>query len=258
MRKLAVGAALSGALALVTLTGAGAHADEIWGGDTTIVDVNVNGGRDIAVGTTNTVTIKGSVTVTDPDGMAFARWVLWHGSDYFEPEAYSLQAGRTCTDIDATTIKCAITATIDPQDLPGNSVAGKWYVAVDAYDEGNGGIAVNAYTTVHVKRYSRLSVNASPEPVTRGKTITVTGRLTRADWETFDYRAYPNQPVKLQFRKAGASTFSTVKTVYTNSYGNLKTTVTASTDGYWRYFFPGTTTTAPVKATSDFVDVKAP
>ncbi|MER8005129.1 calcium-binding protein [Streptomyces sp. NPDC094149] len=255
MRKTAIGAALSGALALTALTGGGAQADEVWGGNTTIVDVSVNGGKDIAIGTQNTVTIKGSVTVSDPDGMDFARWVLWHGTDFFEPDAYSLQAGRTCADIDATTIKCAITATIDPQDLPGNSVAGKWYVAVDAYDKGNGGIAVNAYSTVLVKRYSRLSVNASPEPVAKGKTITVTGKLTRADWESFDYRAYTNQPVKLQFRKAGTSTYNTVKTVYTNSYGNLKTTVTASADGYWRYYFPGTTTTASAKATGDFVDV---
>lgn len=99
-------------------------------------------------------------------------------------------------------------------------------------------------------------MNASPEPVAKGKTITVSGKLTRASWDDRKYHGYTKQPVKLQFRKAGTSTYSTVKTVYTNSYGNLKTTVTASTDGYWRYYFPGTSTTALAKSTSDFVDVK--
>jgi hypothetical protein len=257
MRKRTIfGTAMSAALALVALTGAGASADEVWGGDTTIVDVSVNSGKDIAVGTQNTVTIKGSITVSDPDKVAFGRWNLWHGTDYFEPDAYSLQAGRTCTNIDATTVKCAITATIDPQDLPGNSVAGKWYVSVDAYDKGSGGVAINAYTSVKVKRYSRLTVNASPEPVAKGRTITVTGKLSRANWDDYEYHGYTKQPVKLQFRKKGSSTYTTVRTITSDSTGSLRTTVTASTDGYFRYSFAGTTTTPAVNSTADFVDVR--
>ncbi|MFC9621796.1 hypothetical protein ACFTXM_18005 [Streptomyces sp. NPDC056930] len=42
----------------------------------------------------------------------------------------------------------------------------------------------------------------------------------------------------------------------TNSTGNLKTTVTASVDGYWRYTFAGTTTTPPATAAGDYVDVR--
>jgi hypothetical protein len=62
--------------------------------------------------------------------------------------------------------------------------------------------------------------------------------------------------VKLQFRKKSASTDTTVKTVKTNSTGNLKTTVKATVDGYFRYSFAGTSTTPAVNAAGDFIDVK--
>ncbi|MFE9849473.1 hypothetical protein ACFYPN_11755 [Streptomyces sp. NPDC005576] len=48
----------------------------------------------------------------------------------------------------------------------------------------------------------------------------------------------------------------TVKTVKTDSVGNLRTTVTASVDGYWRYSVAGTTTTPPATAAGDFIDVR--
>jgi hypothetical protein len=92
--------------------------------------------------------------------------------------------------------------------------------------------------------------------VAKGKTITVTGALTRANWDTFKYAGYTNQPVKLQFKKKGSTTYSTVKTVTSSSTGGLKTTVTAASDGYWRYSFAGTSTTPAVTSTSDFVDVQ--
>ena len=62
--------------------------------------------------------------------------------------------------------------------------------------------------------------------------------------------------MKLQFRKKSSSTYTTVKTIKSNSTGNLSTTVTASVDGYYRYVFAGTTTTAAVNATGDLIDVQ--
>ncbi|MET9892716.1 hypothetical protein ABZZ47_21390 [Streptomyces sp. NPDC006465] len=41
----------------------------------------------------------------------------------------------------------------------------------------------------------------------------------------------------------------------TDSRGNLKTTVTASFDGTWRFYFAGTSTTPAAAATGDSVDV---
>jgi hypothetical protein len=108
----------------------------------------------------------------------------------------------------------------------------------------------------YVKRYAKLTTDASPEPVSKGATLTVTGKLSRANWDDNAYHGYTNQSVKLQFRKAGTSTYTTVKTVTTSSTGTLRTTVAASTDGYWRYAFAGTTTTASAKAAGDYVDTK--
>ncbi|MEU9380781.1 hypothetical protein AB0D38_07225 [Streptomyces sp. NPDC048279] len=111
-------------------------------------------------------------------------------------------------------------------------------------------------TSPTVRRLSRLTVNAAPEPVRKGKTLTVTGALTRANWETHKYAGYTGQKVKLQFRKKGTSTYKTLKTITTDSHGNLRTTCKATTDGYWRYSFAGTATTPAVSATGDYVDVK--
>ncbi|MER5297206.1 calcium-binding protein, partial [Streptomyces pharetrae] len=61
--------------------------------------------------------------------------------------------------------------------------------------------------------------NASPEPVRKGRTITVTGRLTRVSWETLTYGGYGSQYMKPQYRKKGATAFATLKTVKSTSRG---------------------------------------
>ncbi|MFF3415441.1 calcium-binding protein [Streptomyces sp. NPDC002698] len=257
MRSIAIGAALSGALALAVASTPAAQADEVWGGDTTITSVTVNGGKPIVVGVSNKVTFSGSVTATDPDGIEIARVFVYHGGPEEDDMDTAAAFGRpACTAVDAATKTCVVPFTLDPGDLQKNTQAGQWNVGIDAFDKGNGGIALDVYKHTNVQRYSKLSVNASPEPVAKGKSITVTGKLTRANWETHDYRGYTDQPVKLQFRKAGTNTYTTVKTVYTNSTGSLKTTATAAGDGYWRYYFSGTSTTATVKTAGDYVDVR--
>ncbi|MGW3730943.1 hypothetical protein [Streptomyces sp. NPDC000851] len=109
---------------------------------------------------------------------------------------------------------------------------------------------------VQVKRAARVSVNAAPEPVTKGKAITVTGSLTRADWVKQTYTAYGSQYVKLQFRKAGSTAYTTVKTVKASTAGVLKATVTASVDGTWRWAFGGTSTTGTAVSGGDYVAVR--
>ena len=110
--------------------------------------------------------------------------------------------------------------------------------------------------SVQVKRAAKLTVNAGPEPVTKGKTLTVTGGLTRANWYSGEYAGYTGQPVALQFKAKGASAYTTVKTVTSGTSGALKTTVTASADGTYRFSFAGTSTTGAKAATGDYVDVK--
>jgi hypothetical protein len=71
--------------------------------------------------------------------------------------------------------------------------------------------------------------------VKKNTTITVTGALTRANWETYKYGGYTGQPVRLQFKKKGTGTYTTLKTVTTDGKGNLRTTTKATADGYFRY-----------------------
>ena len=278
MRIRATVAALSGALALSALAVPAAQAAD--SGTPYTLDVSFSDfkiAKAIKVGVTSEVSTKVTYTLT-------------HGSDvditakdfYTEPFLYRGVFGdddtpqlfgddfATCTAISSTTATCTGTIDIYPADGDLTSAeAGSWNAGADATafngqdpssdnldlskvgykDQGN-------LATTLVQRASKLTVNAGPEPVYKGKTVTVTGKLSRANWDDHKYHGYTKQPVKLQFRKAGTSTYTTLKTVYSDSYGNLKTTATAASDGYWRFSFAGTSTTPAVSATGDYVDVR--
>lgn len=228
-----------------------------------IKKVVVNGGKDIVVGTKSKQKVTVAITASSPSGIADAYAFLWHGHiDEVDGFLAPTQEFGSCkVSANPTTSTCTVSITIDPRsdDLWTSSLAGTWKVAAGALaatgsDEDF--IWNDTQAKTRVQRFSKLTVNASPEPVKKGKTITVTGKLTRANWDTNTYKGYTNQPVKLQFKKKGAKSYTTVKTVKTSSTGTLKTTVKASADGTWRYSFAGTSTTPAVSAKGDFLDVK--
>lgn len=258
MRKRATFAVLAAVTALGGLTGPAAYADEVVG-DIQITDVSVNGGKDIVVDTADkTVTV--SVTATDPSGIWDADFHLWRGTDPDNPDGYITPNEDTtpadCVASSATTSTCSKTFTFEPDWWLTSADAGTWKVGVEVSANDDSWTVRDAYTKTRLQRHAKLNANAGPEPIAKGKTLTVTGKLTRANWDTLDYRGFANQPVKLQFRKAGTTAYTTVKTAYTSSTGGLTTTVTASADGYWRWYFTGTSTTPAAKATGDFVDVR--
>ncbi|MET9470860.1 DUF5707 domain-containing protein [Streptomyces sp. NPDC002917] len=258
MRKRAIFAVLAAASALGGFIGPAAYADETVG-DIQITNVSVNGGKSITVGLTDkTVTV--SVTATDPSGIWDADFHLWRGTDPNNPDDYITPNEDTtpaeCVAAGATTSTCSKTFTFEPDWWLTNADAGTWKVGVDVWANDDSWTQRDAYATTRLQRFSKLTVNAGPEPIAKGKALTVTGKLTRANWDTDVYAGYTAQPVKLQFRKAGTSTYTTVKTVNTSSTGDLKTTTTVSVDGYWRWNFAGTSTTPAVSATGDYVDVQ--
>jgi hypothetical protein len=274
-----MGAVMSGALAFSALAlPAVAQADERPGatliapfsakspadegvGNTTIGSVSVNGGSDIVLGTTAKKKITVTVTATDDSGINDAAIALWHGPDIDHADGALIPnediAACVPSTVDPTTSTCKLTITVDPQaDLYMNALAGTWKVLAGAQGKDGDYVVKDAYSTAKVKRAARLTVNATPEPVKKGKTITVTGKLTRANWETISYKGYSTQPVVLQFRKKGSDVYTNVKGVKTSTTGTLKTTTTATVDGYYRFVYAGSATTGPIKATGDFVDVK--
>ena len=261
IRATLAAATVSGALALTALAVPTAQADEVVG-DTTISNVVVNSAKPVVVGTTNKVTFTVSFTATDDSGVSWAQTVLWHGTDFdndMDGGLVSEADKATCTTVSGTTANCKQSFTVDPQaDLVNALAGGGWKVWALAQGNDADYIEKDNAKGFSLQRYSKLTVNASPEPVKKGGTLTATGALTRANWDTHKYAGYTSQPVKLQFRKTSSSTYPTtyLKTATSSSTGSLKSTSTASYDGYWRYYFLGTSTTPAVKATGDFVDVQ--
>lgn len=141
-----------------------------------------------------------------------------------------------------------------PPSQPYNGEAGTWTTEFHVYDNDAGAVSSLSGPTFRVLRAAKLSNNAAPEPVKKGKTITVTGSLGRANWETLKYGAYAGKSVELQYRTKTTS-YAKVKTLTTNSSGDVKTTVKATKDGYFRLVYAGNSTTAPVKGVGDYVDV---
>ncbi|MFD6423021.1 hypothetical protein [Streptomyces sp. NPDC060198] len=268
MRKSGTVVAVAGTLALSAL--AVAPAAQAASTGITVTNVVVNGGKPIVVGTSDTKEPAVSFRVTVPAGYSVddfqytAEPILYHGSTPAKAVAAGdvlIMGAYQCNKVSPRIADCKGNFWIKPKQLNSSADAGTWKIGTFAQlFRTNGSLLAEEYKTgtgtAAVRRWANLTANAGPEPVVKGKTLTVTGTLTRADWATHKYVGYGSQTASLQFRKATSSTYSTVKTVKASSTGALKTTVTASVDGYWRWTFGGTPTTGTATATGDYVDVR--
>ncbi|NEA67080.1 hypothetical protein [Streptomyces sp. SID12488] len=252
-------------------------ADAPYALDVSFSNVKVNKGKTIVAGTTGTLTVPVTYTMTHAANVDiaaedfFSDIELYYGATYVDSE-YGLYSDDfpVCKSTSTTVANCTQSIVIHPAwgDLE-NAAAGKWKAAAyavalngqdpssDTFDVTKVGVAEKeGLPGVSILRAARLSVNATPEPVKKGKTITVTGKLTRANWDGANYTGYGNQAVKLQFRKSGTNTYTTVKTIRTAANGDLKTTVKATVDGFFRYVSATTVTTSDAYAAPDYIDVK--
>ncbi|WP_274564817.1 hypothetical protein [Streptomyces spiramyceticus] len=261
-------AALVGALTLTALTAPTAQAAST---GITVSDIVVNGGKSIVVGTTDVKEPSVSFRISLPAGYSTADPSRYDANPFLYHDTTPANGADSgglymgsyiCYEESDRVARCEGNLYIDPRyRLDSNNDATTWKIGVTKrLFNANGSLKAEEFTTapgsVPVKRWAKVTVNASPEPVTKGTAITVTGSLTRADWVKHQYTGYGSQPVKLQFRMKDSSAYTTVKTVTSSSNGALKTTVTASADGYWRYTFGGTSTTGTATAAGDFVDVR--
>ncbi|MEU6197373.1 hypothetical protein [Streptomyces sp. NPDC047061] len=277
MRKLAIGTALSGALALAGIAAPAASAATP---NLVFSYVTVNKGKAIVVGTTKTVNVPVTYTLTRPADLVidnkktFAAVMLYRGTlkslgNELDPEVMPTCTTTATTDTTVTE-SCSETIPVDPDDYLYEAAdattwkAGGLYAHLDSTvsddflsSEYDAAIWGNL-TTAKVQRAAKLTVNATPEPAVQGKTLTVKGKLTRANWETGKYAGYKGQKVVLQFRAEGSSTYQNVKGITSGTGGALSTTVKASKRGYYRFVFAGTTTTAAAKAAGDYVEVDPP
>jgi hypothetical protein len=261
MHIRAPGVLLMGAVALASSLALPVGAQAASPDDTVFSRVVVNGGKTIVLGLTTKKTVTITWTATDAQAIAASWAYLWHGPNTDDADGV-LPLGfpqGTCTvsSTDATTSNCSLSFTIDAaRDMDDSDLAGIWNVFASAQDRTDEWTDVDAAAVARITRASRLTVNAAPEPVKKGRTITVTGKLTRANWDTNSYTAYRGRSVDLQFRKKGSDTYTTLKTITSGIGGALKTTTKAKQDGYYRFVFSGSSTTGSSKATGDYVDVR--
>ncbi|WP_433401811.1 DUF5707 domain-containing protein [Streptomyces sp. CA-146814] len=223
-----------------------------------ITSAVVNAGKPIVIGTKVKKTVSFSATATADAGVGGVAAFIWTGKSIDDKDSFGYGPNAksiSCKVVSATTTTCKGTITLDPTEMI-NSDATTWRVGASAVTDEGDEFQAYAVSRVGVQSFSQLTVNASPEPVKKGKIITITGKLTRANWDTGTYKGYVNQSVQLQFKKKGAKSYTTVRTVKTGSNGILKTTVKATVDGAWRYSFAGKSNTAAVSSAGDYVDVK--
>ncbi|MEU4086877.1 calcium-binding protein [Streptomyces aureus] len=248
-------AATAGSLVLLALLAPTAQADT-HKGDLAFTSVSFSK-TTVNVGVSEVQKLTASATLKDNSGI---RTVM--GFKLVSPDNRIQYAkSSTCTRPTSTTMKCTWSYGLDPHtddyfDLR-NSSAGTWHLDMEAGAYDGDFYTLDSSVTMKVKRFAKLATTqATPEPVAKGKTLTVTGALTRADWNTNTYVGFAGQKVALQFKKSGSSTYTTVKTVTTDSTGKLKTTTTANSAGTWRWQFAGTGTTSSATAAGDGVALK--
>ncbi|MEU1013993.1 calcium-binding protein [Streptomyces sp. NPDC005890] len=223
-------------------------------GDTQVLSASINGGKPVVSGTSAGASFTVTATASDPEGIDYIDPFLYRGPITDPTGGLAAAAEPQCTVSNDITTRCTWHFMLSEGFLQ-NSDAGTWRLHVNATAKDGDYHWKEAAASVTIQRASKLTANASPEPVAKGKLLAITGTLSRVNWTDSKYHGYANQRVNLQFRTP-SGTYSTVKTVTASSTGYLKTTVTASRDGYWRYSYTGSSTTAAINAPGDFIDVR--
>ncbi|MFF4038918.1 hypothetical protein [Streptomyces sp. NPDC001816] len=274
MRKLAIGTALSGALALTGLAAPVASASGT--PDLTFAGVTVNNGKPLVVGVSKAVSVPVTYTLTRPKDLVidqkktFQAVVLYRGTlrnvgNELDPQA-APSCSTTATTDTTVTESCTETIVVEPGDSLWEAADATTWKAAGLYAHTDGTVSDDYLhnemdvtlwgnlAPVTVQRAAKVTVNASPEPAVKGKTITVKGSLTRADWMSEKYTGYKGQTVLLQFKADGGS-YKNVKAITSGTGGALSTTVTATKSGTYRFVFTGTATTAAKASAGDHVTV---
>ncbi|MZG05003.1 HtaA domain-containing protein [Streptomyces sp. SID5614] len=114
--------------------------------------------------------------------------------------------------------------------------------------------AVSSSDNVDVKLRTAVSgFNASPEPVRKGRTITVKGTLRSLDGT---WKNTSGQSVSILFKADGSTKWSKLATVKTNSKGVFSKGFTAKKDGTWKAQFTATSSRLGTTSSGDRVDVR--
>jgi len=254
----ATAAALSAALVVAALAvpAAGAAQDD---SATTFWNIDVNHNLDYTVGVeaAKKKVFSVSATVSDTSGVNSVSYELWHGADQSKADGV-LVGPSHCVKINEMTSVCEALVTADPNvNLLSNALAGVWTITPVAVDGAGNTTRGNGAYFARIKRPTYMSqTDATPEPVTKGKNLTVKAQMTVASWEQHKNVPLIGHQVLLQYRKGTSGPFVTLKKIKTDKNGWATATVKATADGAYRYDFAGTSITQATTGWTDFVDVK--
>lgn len=259
MGKTTWRAVLAGGAALV-FTGVAAVPAGAAEGGVSFSRVTVNGGKPIVIGVKEEVEVRAAFRMTTKLKYDYGPTVFpYRGKLESGDTLHSAIITSDCKVVDKAKGICDFVEWlyIDPQSYDfGNEDAGSWRTAARVFLAGDAHDTDDENLPLQVKRATRVTVNASPEPVTKGKTITVTGRITRANWDTHTYQGYAGRTVSLQFKAAGASSYTTVTKATSSRTGALRTTVKATGPGTWRWTYYGNATSGAKSSAGDHVAVR--
>ncbi len=222
--------------------------------------VTVNGGKPIVIGVKKEVEVYATFRMTTKLKHTSSPSVFpYRGKLSNMDTMHTAIIGSDCKVVNKAQGTCDFEEWlyIDPRHTDfGNEDAGTWRTAARLFLPKDSQDVDDEDHAVQLKRATRVTVNASPEPVVKGKTLTVTGKVTRANWDTHTYQGYGGRSVSLQFKAAGSSSYKTVKKAKSSRTGVLKTTVKATGAGTWRWTYYGNSTAGGSSSTGDRVAIR--
>lgn len=149
-------------------------------GGVSFTRVAVNGGKPIVVGVKEEIVVHAAFRMTTTLTYDSGPTVYpFRGARDAGETLHSAIGGSDCKVVDKANGICDFEEWlyIDPRDLDfGNHDAGTWGTAARVFLAGDAWDTDDENLPLQVKRATRVTVNASPEPVATGKTITVRAR----------------------------------------------------------------------------------
>lgn len=114
------------------------------------------------------------------------------------------------------------------------------------------------FTTFSVRGNVGLTMNASPEPVRKGRSITVAGKATRLNADTFRYvKAAKGTKIRIYWAPGKSGGSKAYKgTALVGSKGTYSKRFTATSSGRWYAVLPATTRHIQRTRGADYVQVK--
>ncbi|WP_248962743.1 hypothetical protein [Sphaerisporangium perillae] len=141
------------------------------------------------------------------------------------------------------------TRTFTRSDAPG-----RWNVTAKASSAVGTGKADKDFLVKQVWETDLAGFGASPEPIDKGDTLTLQGRLLINS--TGGWKAYRGQKIFIAFRAEGSSGYERVASDHTDWRGRFSVGVKAERSGWWRAEYDGSSVALKSVSDSDQVDVR--